>query len=190
MSRPSLFSGIAVAFIVAAIAAPLLWGLQAWLTQDAALRSTIAAAFLVYLLLLIRILRTPAGSMSLFAISLAALGAAAVVPLNLGSMSIASALALSLSRSLLAHRRLPAAALDLSLQAPALLFGAYLHSRSGGLVLALWGFLLAQSLWVLIPVGRAREGEADGPAPKPDPFATARRRAETALERIAQEGGL
>ncbi len=183
MSRPSVLRGVLCACGIAILSAPLWWGLRELFSPPFAWRAVLLAAHLTYLGWLVRAAGRRVGNLTLLAANLVLAAVVVALPLALGGVAALLAGLMTLSRTLLFHRRAGAAVLDVLLAASGLLLASQLLASGGGLTGAIWVFLLPQSLFGLLPeVAGDRPGtEREEPS---DPFARARRQAEAALGRI------
>jgi hypothetical protein len=115
-------------------------------------------------------------------VAIVALSVAACAGTTAG-LAIALAAIVGLARSAFFYRAAPARAVltELLLLVGGLLFARSLAGPSvPSIALALWGFLLVQSLFFLIPGARARSAAQH----HPDPFDEAHRRTEALLEEV------
>lgn len=189
MKRPSILAGILWAFVVAALAVPVWWGLRYLAPFPVAFKSALIIVYLCYLAYLLWTKGGRVGSLTLAAGNAALAVAVCLVPLTIPATAGLLAVLLSLNRSLLWQRSLASMVLDGALTTVALVFAGHLYSRSGSLPVSMWGFLLLQSLWVLVP---ARISLITGTSESQGGFETDRfrqghRQAESALERMAEE---
>ncbi|MCZ6486005.1 MAG: hypothetical protein O6826_09935 [Acidobacteria bacterium] len=191
MKRPTIFGGIAFAFVVAVFAVPVWWGVKAALPFSLAFRLITLSGYLAYCFYLLRTAKTHVGALTLATASLVIGLALSFLPLTNSMMVGALALMISLNRSLLFQRSLIAIALDGLVSGSGLIFAGYLFTKTGSVPVALWGFFLLQSVFVLIPPrswGEAGLFSADEKRATVDVFVHPQRQAEAALERIVQEG--
>lgn len=192
MKQPSVASGVGFAFLVAIIAVPVIWGLQAVFPFYFTVRVVSVIGFLGYLMYLLRRAGSRAGRLSLMVISVLLSAGLFFLPVGTPTMVVVLVAMTSVSRSLLYHRSLLSAALDGMVATLGFVFAGYLFTSKGSLAAALWGFFLVQSAFVLIPLrlnkeaGRSEGGEStEGEV---DSFVHGHRQAELALERIIREG--
>lgn len=191
MKRPSLFAGIAFAFVIAIFAVPLWWGLRTTLPFFWAFRMGAVVPYLAYCTYLLLAARARVGVITLSAVNL-------VIGVVLFSIPISNPLAVStlvamvtLNRSLLFHRSLVSVASDGMVSGLGLMFAGYLFSATGSVPAALWSFFLVQSVFVMIPPRFSEGGLPFSNAEKDevDPFQRSQRQAHEALHRLVEAGG-
>lgn len=184
MNRPTLLGGVLFAFVASLLAAPLFWALSSVLGTWTSFRAVTAFAQLGYLLYLVRIRRSRIGTVTLAALNLGISALLCALPTPPVTMAVTLTLLLSLSRILLFQRTFSAAAMDGLVATGGLLFAGYTLRSTESLPMAVWAFLLVQTLFVLIPPGLGRgPGGMDGET-ETDPFSRSQRQAEAALERL------
>jgi len=108
-------------------------------------------------------------------------GCIAVVTRTLPELALGFGALLAMARSVFLYRRRSArsVAIEVALVGGGLLLARFLAGPSlGSIMLALWGFLLVQSLFFLVPAAGAREQAV----PQRDPFDAAHERAQALLD--------
>ena len=185
MKRPTLSGGIVFAFLSAVFAAPLWWGLSLAFPFGTSLRLVAAAASFAYLLYLVRARRSQIGTVTQVAVNLILGVALCIFPASTSAVVFSLTLLLALNRALLFQRSLFSAALDGLVALAGLMFAGYLVNTTGSVPAAIWGFLLIQAPFVLIPP-KAGSSLESGSGDDADPFAHSQRQAEAALERLIQ----
>jgi len=188
MSRPTILSGIGMAFGLGIILLPLATMLDTVLGPPTAVRAALVISQAAYLCYLIRVTRPRLGLISLIIVNLA-LGLALLgLPLADRSLFLCWAVWLSLNRILLFHRSILAAVLDLLTAGLGVLFLMYLLRDSGVLPIAVLGFYLVQSWAGSIPwaVGIST---AKGASPEGDSFQAPFRQAQSAISQMLKTHG-
>lgn len=185
MKRPAIITGVGFAFTVALLVAAAWWMLTPWFSYHVAFRVTLGLAVLAHLAYHLHLHKSKVGRLTLASVNLAAVLCLIWAPITLPATVLLPTALTSLNRSLLHHRTITALALDGALSVMSLLFAAHLLRSSGSVPVALWGFFLVQSIWVMIPErGAAPAGiEPEGV----DPFIRSRRQAEAALEQLSRQ---
>lgn len=186
MKRPSVSGGILFAVVAAVFAAPLWWGLAFALPYATALRLVAVAAALAYVVYLVRVRRSRIGMVTQLAVHLFLSLVLCVFPSTTTPVLFFLALLVTLNRSLLFHRSLVAAVLDGGLALAGLTFAGYLFESTRSVPASVWGFLLLQAPFVLIPPAAGAGLAGSGPESDADPFAQSQRQAEAALDRLIQ----
>ncbi len=186
MKRPTVSGGILFAFLSALFAAPLWWGLSFTFSYPTSLRLVATAVYLAYLIYLVRVRRSRIGTVTQVAANLILSGALCFIPASAASVVFSLTLLLALNRALLFQRSLLSAGIDGAVALTGLLFSGYLLNGTGSIPAAVWGFLLVQATFVLIPARIGASLESTGPDPDGDPFVRSQRQAEAALERLIQ----
>ena len=185
MKRPTLSGGIVFAFLSAVFAAPLWWGLSLAFPFGTALRLVAAAASFAYLIYLVRARRSQIGTVTQVAVNLIVGIVLCIFPASTSAVVFSLTLLLALNRALLFQKSLFSAALDGLVALGGLMFAGYLVNTTGSVPTAIWGFLLIQAPFVLIPP-QAGSSLESGRSDDADPFARSQRQAEAALERLIQ----
>ena len=188
MRRPTILSGIAMAFGMGLILLPLTPMLDAVLGAVTAVRASLFISQAAYLVYLVRVARPRLGLLSLTMMNLAFGLALLGLPLADRSLFLCWAAWLSLNRILLFHRTPLAAGLDLLAAGLGVLFLEYLLGGSGVLATAILGFYLVQSWVGSIPdlLGIRREKV---PSLASDSFQAPFRKAESAINQILKSHG-
>ncbi len=186
MKRPTLSGGIFFAFLAAVFAAPLWWGLSFAFPFGMALRLVAATVYLAYLVYLVRVRRGRIGTVTQVTVNLVLTVALCFFPAGSTAVVFSLTLLLALNRALLFQRSLCSAALDGLVALAGLMFAGYLINSTGSLPTAIWGFLLVQAPFVLIPPKAGSSLESGRPDAGADPFVRSQRQAEAALERLIQ----
>ena len=184
MKRPTVSGGILFAFLSAVFAAPLWWGLTLVFPFGTALRLVAAASYLAYLVYLVRARRSRIGTVTQVAVNLILSVVLCFFPSSTNAVVFSLTLLLTLNRALLFQRSLFSAALDGLVALAGLMFAGYLANATGSIPTAIWGFLLIQALFVLIPPKAGSSLESGRSAADADPFVRSQRQAEAALERL------
>lgn len=151
MKHATVLEGIGIAMIFAVLCSALLFVGGAFFSTRALFSVAIGAIAAAYVLYLIWSSTLRAGRVIL---SFIALSAGVVLVLSGATLLEVLALALLgiwLVRSLLHHRTIAGSLLDAGLTFISFVFGAWIFLASGSLGLGVWGFLLGQSLSVLLP---------------------------------------
>lgn len=182
MNRPGFGEGVLLAFAAALGASVLFVGLTLVVPDALAAGATCVALGFGYLIYLLGRGRERAGRLVVMALwALATLSVWILLP-GLWGQILAQAGLLWLVRCLY-HQATPLAALlDLGLVGVGLLAAGWAASRTDSLFLAVWCLFLTQSLFVAIP---AVLGSGAGEPSATDPFESAARVAERALQRLA-----
>ena len=191
MRRPSIFAGIAFAFVVAVFAMPVWWGLKMALPFFLAFRLITLSGYLAYCVYLLRTAKTRVGALTLATANLVIGLGLAFLPVTNALMVGALVVLISVNRSLLFQRSLVAIGFDGLASAAGLMFAGYLFTKTGSVPAALWGFFLLQSVFVLIPPRLSEKAgflSGDENEETVDVFVHPQRQAEAALERIVQLG--
>ncbi|MGE3540853.1 MAG: hypothetical protein AB7N91_25885 [Candidatus Tectimicrobiota bacterium] len=187
MPRPTLLEGMLLALLSSLLCGPLLLflqslvgGLLAW----KALLLLLTCAYLGYLLL-----RSPrqSGRLSLGLLALSALLSGLLLQMRFSSLLLMSLTLIWGLRSLAYSRSLLSAALQGGLCLIGCGAARLLYEHSGSLTLSLWGFLLTQAAFVLIPARLPARPERPGNTPTDDPqerFGQAQQVAIQALSRL------
>ena len=141
---------------------------------------------LAYLVYLVRARRSRIGTVTQVAVNLILSVVLCFFPSSTNAVVFSLTLLLTLNRALLFQRSLFSAALDGLVALAGLMFAAYLVNATGSIPTAIWGFLLIQALFVLIPPKAGSSLESGRSAADADPFVRSQRQAEAALERLIQ----
>lgn len=178
MSWRGFAPGLVFAAVASAVALPLslvLSPLMGWAAAHALILTGVVA---VYAAGLAAGAARAAGSFAALALLGLAFQLAGAHP---GEVAVAVSAGLAICRSAWLFRVRPARAalIESLLGLAALGMAGFLYGPSSiGLALAVWGYLLVQSAWFLVPGARRRAG----PQPALDPFEEAERRVRVLLE--------
>ena len=186
MKWPTVSGGIVFAFLSAVFAAPLWWGLSFAFPFGMALRLVAAAAYLAYLVYMVRARRGRIGTVTQVTANLVLIVVLCFFPAGASAVVFALTLLLTLNRALLFQKSLLSATLDGLVALAGLMFAGYLVNATGSIPMAIWGFLLVQALFVLIPPKAGSSLESGKSDANTDPFVRSQRQAEAALERLIQ----
>ena len=182
-SRPSLGTGLVVAFVLSASGAAVLAATAPWLGRATALRAVIAALGFAYTLYMIARSGERVGRITTVVCWIAIAGGAWLVGLPLGAYVLVHIGLLWLVRSLYHYSGLLPALADLGVALLGAAFAVWAAQRSGGGTwLALWCFFLVQAFHVFMPAtltGAKHAHAAD------DTFARAHRAADAAVRRLS-----
>lgn len=184
-----VLEGLVVAVFLAIAATAGFTALDLVLRSEPACRLTILAVGFVYVVYLA--VRSPIrGGKTVMVLALAALAAALIVlQASVLTVVMLGLITVWLLRSVLYHRSIMGLICDGALIAVSTVFGVWLFVLSGSLGAAAWGFLLGQSLFVLLPgkgaLNRASECSEHQPVVS-DQFERAFKAAEEALVRSVQ----
>ena len=192
MKRPTIFSGIGLAFGCAVFTLPLWWGFPPFLGTSTTIRYLSAGLYVAYTVYLVRSRGSRVGAITQVSVNLLLATTLVLCPIGTRALIGSLIVLISLNRSLLFHRNVVACAADGLLAVCGLSFASYLFFRAGSLPTAAWGFFLVQSLFALIPSHLKGVGGLQGRASDDavvDAFVRSQRQAEAALERIIQTDG-
>ena len=185
MNRPSFFSGVIVAAVLAFFASAIVATLTPFVGLAAVVRLLIPALGLAYLLYLFRYSEERTGRVT----TLFAWGALAVLtwwfspPLPLYLLIHVGAV--WLVRSLYFYFGVVPALMDLGISALSISAMVWSISRSGSVFLATWCFFLVQALFVAIPPAIKRSQKSQrNTAAESENFERARRQADQALRQL------
>ena len=188
MKRPGFFYGVAIAFVLAAIAGVIFSALSPVLGVPFLVRFLITGcggAYVMYLLFRTEIRSGRIATMTVW--GLAALGIWILAP-SFAWFVIAHTGLIWLVRALYFYAGLWPALADFGLSALALMAALATAKHTGSLFLSLWCFFLVQALFVSLPdrIRPLRGSAATGGSPG-DPFEKAYRSADAALRRLSTQ---
>lgn len=187
MKSTALLQQLGIALLLTGLAAINETLLRAFFGIGLSAKLNLSLIFLLYLGLLLRQNRLPAGRVTLMAVNLGIVLMCLLVDTRLYTLLWLYPAMIWLNRSLLRYAGVTSVLADLGLCLLSIGTVLWAFSSGYGFITALWCFLLLQALHVMIPAKKAPQTQ-QGNASSPDNFNKALQTAESALQQLLKKG--